>query len=310
MFGVTYLNKLKEKFNYDEKTMNALSKVIPSIISYYGDDFEDIILSAIFDCEIITCNSHQTISKVLNERKLNKCIGSSSVSDIDLRRAEGVYVPNIKLSYEESSNSYKIDEINRVIVISHTFNLDSLKGLEVLTHALCHLVKSYSEEIVIDENTITVRDGIAFEKRKIIYNDDEIIMDFIEDYGKGLEEGLILYDTDRIVSSIYKDEYKTYDFSSIYTVASLLKDKYNLKKELNDCELTGDISFLKNKYGEEVVDNLCINCDKCVTLENEMYLAFTREDKDKCADSINKILTGDVYDSLISIYEKRKNIKI
>lgn len=309
MFDGTFLEKLKEKYKYNDKTIKALSKIIPSMIRYYGEDYEDIILDAIFNCKIIPCNSHQTISNVLKEKKLTKMIGTSPVSDIDIKRGESVYVPNIKISYDETNNSYEIDEINRIIVTSHTFNYDSLKGLEVLTYALCRLVKSYKNEFTIDENYITIRSGISFEKRKIIYDNETIFLNFEEDYAKGLEEGFNLYDTEAIVSSIYEDSYKCYDFDSIYTVALILKSKYDLKKEIDSYELTGSIDVFQKEYGQDVVDNLALICDKCVNLENEMYLSFTRSDKDKYAKSINKLLNKDMYDILVSIYKNRQKIK-
>lgn len=308
MFDSTFVNKLKDKYNYDEKTIKALSLIIPALINYYGEDYSEIILNAIFNCEIIYCNSHQTISKVLNERKLTKLVGGSPVSDIDIKRAESVYVPNIKIKYNKENNCYEIEKIDRVIVTSHTYNYDSLKGLEVLTRAICRLIKSYNNEIIIDENIVTIRYGISYEKRKIIY-DDEIILDFIEDNGKGLEEGFNLYDTEKIVSSIYSDSYKCYDFDSIYTVASILKEKYELQKDINDFELIGDYDNFEKKYGKSVIENLSLICDKCVCLENDMLLSFSREDKNKYAKSINKILNEDMYEQLVSIYQTKKNIK-
>lgn len=309
MFDGTFLEKLKEKYKYSDKTIKALSKIIPSMIRYYGEDSEDIILNAIFDCEIIPCDSHQTISSVLKTKKLTKLIGTSPVSNIDVKRGESVYVPSVKISYDEKSNSYQIDKTDRVIVTSHTFNYDSLKGLEVLTYALCRLVKSYKNEFTIDENYIIIRSGISSEKRKIVYDNDEVVLDFVEDYAKGLEEGFNLYDTEEIVSSIYGNNYKCYDFDSIYTVALILKSKYDLKKEIDDYELTGSIDVFEKKYGKEVVDSLALICDKCVNLENEMYLSFTRDDKDKYAKSINKLLNKDMYDILVSIYKNRQKVK-
>ena len=308
MFDNTFLEKLKDKYKYSDKVINALSKIIPAMISYYGKEYEEIILNAILDCEIVPCDSHQTISKVLADRKLTKCVYNSDIFDIDLKRSESVYVPNIKISYNETTNSYEIDKIDRVIVTSHTYNYDSLKGLEVLSHALCHLVKSYNNEFIIDENVITVRSGVSYEKRKIIY-DDEIYMELIEEKGKGLEEGFNLFDTEEVVSSIYKESYKSYDFNSIYTVAALLKGKYDLKDEINVREFDGGFDDLESKYGKEAINNLSLACDKCVFLENDMYLAFTREDKDKCAFNINKILMDDVYNILIDIYKSKDSIK-
>jgi len=308
MFDSTYLEKLKTRYNYDDKTIKALSLVIPEILNYYGEDYSDIILNAIYNCQIIACNSHETISKVLRERKLTPMIGSSPVSEIDIKRAESVYVPNIKISYDSENNSYNIDKVDRIIVTSHTFNFDSLKGLEVLTHALCHLVKGFNDELTIEENVLTIRNGISYEKRKIVY-DNEIFLDFIEDYGKGLEEGFNLYDTDKIVSAVYKENYKSYDFDSIYTIATILKEKYNLKKEINSYELIGDYENFEKKYSADVIKDLCSTCDTCVCLENDMLLSFSREEKNNYAKNINKILSDNAYNKLVSIYEQKQKTK-
>ena len=308
MFDSTFVNKLKEKYNYDEKTIKALSLIIPALIKYYGEEYSDIILSAVFNCEIICCNSHQTISKILNERRLTKSVGGSPVSDIDTKRAEGVYVPNVEIRYNKDTNSYEIEKIDRVIVTSHTYNYDSLKGLEVLTRAICRLIKSYNNEITIDENTITFRYGIAYDKRKIIY-DDGIILDYIEDYGKGLEDGFNLYDTEKIVSSIYSNNYKCYGYDSVYTVASILKDTYHFKSDINDYEVVGEIAEFEKKYGKETINDLCEMCDRCIELENNMLLAFTREDKNNYAKSLNKVLGENVYNDLVVIYQNSQKMK-
>ena len=308
MFDSTFVSKLKEKYNYDEKTIKALSLIVPALIKYYGEDYADIILSAIFNCEIINCNSHQTISKVLNERKLTKTVGGSPVSDIDVKRAESIYMPNLKIIYNEEKNAYEIEKIDRIIVTSHTYNYDSLKGLEVLTRAICRLIKSYNNEIVIDENTITFRYGIAYDKRKIVY-DNEIILDFIEDYGKGLEEGFNLYDTEKIVSSIYSNKYRCYDYYSVYTIASILKGTYNFQSDINDYEIIGKNEDFEKNYGKDNVDDLCLMCDKCISVENDMLLAFTREDKNSYANELNKILGENVYKDLVSIYKNGQKTK-
>ncbi len=310
MLDASFLNKLKEKYNYDEKIIKALSMIIPSLIEYYGNNYEEIILSAIFNCEIIPCNSHQTISKVLNKRKLTSFVGETIASDIDLRRSESIYVPNVKIIYDENNNTYNIDKVDRIIVTSHTFNYDSLKGLEVLTHALCHLVKSYSNELVIEENVLTIRNGIANEKRKIIYDDNNISLELVSLFGQGLEEGLTLYDVEKIVSLICKDNYRVYDFYSVYTVARVLKDTYKLNSELNDASLLGDFSDFRKKYSDEILDNISNICDDCVAMENEMYLAYSREDKDHLADLINKKMTDELYNYLVSMYKKKQSVDV
>ena len=309
MFDETFLDKLKNKYNYDNKTIKALSLVIPSVINYYGEEYEETILNSIFNCEIIPCKKNETIQGILNKRKLTSFTGSSFCIDIDRKRAESVYIPNIKIIYNEENNTYEIKKIDRIIVTSHTFNYDSLKGLEILTHVICHLVKSYKNEIVIDENIVTIRSGLSYEKRKIINDGSNIFLELIEDYGKALEEGFNLYDSEVIVSSIYSDKYKCYDYDSVYTVATILKEKYHLQNEINEYEIEGDIEGFKKKYNADIINKLSSLCDNCLVMENEMFLSYTRDDKNVLASMINKTLSGDVYDSLISIYQSKNNIR-
>ena len=32
-----FFDKLRNKYNYDDKTMNALAKIVPCIVDYYGE---------------------------------------------------------------------------------------------------------------------------------------------------------------------------------------------------------------------------------------------------------------------------------
>lgn len=305
MSNVQFLDKLKAKYNYNEKTIRALAKIIPNMVDYYGNEYEFIILEAIFNCEIVACSSKQTISKVAKERKLTNFVGDSFLGDIDRKRAESVYLQNIKVKYNELKNLYEIDKIDRVIVTSHTFNYDSPKGLEVLTHALCHLVKSYKNEFTIDENVLIIKSGISSEKRKIITG-DEIYLEFIENYGKGLEEGFTIFDTEKIVSMVLGDIYKCYDFDSVYTVASVLKEKFNFLDEINDFEINGKIDEFKSLCKDDNLDKLVLMCDDCVNIENEMFMSFTREDKDNLAKILHKKLSEEIYGRLIEIYKHKK----
>lgn len=305
MFGSAYLNKLKDKYNYDNKTINALAKIIPCFIEYYGDEYEDIILTAIHDCEIIPCSSYETISKIASKKKMTKNIGESLLENLEIKRGESAYLSNIKVSYNEENNTFNIDKITRTIATSHTYNYDSPKGLEVLTYALCKLVKSYKDEYVIDENKLIKRNGISSEVRQIVKDNDEIYLDLISEEFKGLEEGLTIYDTEQIVSLVLADNYKCYDYDSVYVVAQILKEKFNLY-EISDYEIDADIDSFK-KLCDDKVEILSKKCNECLILEHEMFISMFRDEKDRLAKRINKELTSDIYSVLIDVYKKRQS---
>lgn len=302
MLDKNYFDKLKDKYNYDEKTIRALASIIPNLIDYYGS--EELVLEAILNTKILPCNSYQTINKIAKENKTMLITGSFPITDIDIKRNEGVYLSDVSISYDEESNSYNIDNINRLIVTSHTFNYDSPKGLEVLTYALCKLIKSYQNEYIIKENILTKRYGICEENYHIIKDKDKIYLETSNDINKALEEGFTIYDTEKIVSS-FLEGYKCYDYHTIHTIADILKDKFKYETEINKYEVNGDLESF-NKLCDNKMDILSTKCNECLKLEDEMFVSMLRQDKDEIAKLINKKLTGEIFNILINIYETNK----
>ena len=115
-------------------------------------------------------------------------------------------------------------------------------------------------------------------------------------------KGLTIYDTENIVSLILGDNYKCYDYESVYTVAKILKDKFKLLEEINSYEIEGKFNLF-TKLILENKDSLLEKCDECLIMEDEMFISQSREDKDFLAKKINNKLSGDVFSSLINVYE-------
>lgn len=308
MLDKNYIDKLIEKYSYDSKTINALSKILPQLIEYYGEEYEETILDAVYNCEIIACNSYQTITKVEKEKELTKTQKTNQLKDINLKRNDSTYLTNIKISYDELTNTFNIDKIKRTIVTAHTFNYDSPKGLEVLTYALCKLVKSYEKEYEVKENKLIRKTGLAKEEMLIIKEKDDIYLVTEKETGIGLEEGLTIYDTEQIVSMVLKDKYKCYDYDSVYTVAQILKEKFKLLDLINYAEITKDDKELSKICSEE--EKLKTHCDECLKLEHEMFISMQREEKNELAKQINNKLTKTIYKVLIETYENYKKDKI
>lgn len=290
-----YLNELDSFYSYDIRTKNALKKIIPCMIKYYGSEYENIILSAIRDCEIIHCDSFQTISKVLNSNDLNDTF-------YDLKSNDGIYVSKPDIVYDDVNNEFVIKDINRKIVVSHTYNFDSPKGLEVLSLQLCSLIKSYYKEYIIHDNILEKNNGLAVTNQKINYNNGNISLEFLDSSNYSLEEGMNYYDTERIVSDVLNDKYKCYGFDSIYSIAMILKEKYKLKSIINRAEILKDILTLKKIYNvdSDDFDKLSVLADNCYELEEKMIVySMTREEKDKIRAELINLLSKDVYNCLI-----------
>ena len=41
MINEYYLNSIKAKYNYDDKTIRALGKILPALVTYFGEEYED-----------------------------------------------------------------------------------------------------------------------------------------------------------------------------------------------------------------------------------------------------------------------------
>ena len=295
-----FVDDISIKYNYDDRTIKALKKIIPAMINYYGSEYENIIINAIGDTEIIHCNSYQTVLMVLEKYNM---LNNMDNGIAELKNADGVYASLPNVYYDDALNSFKIKNIKRKIVISHTFNFDSPKGLEVLTLQLCKLIKSYVLEYEIIDNNIIRKNGIYNSKSKIILgNKGNISFLPIDKTNEALEMGMNINDTENIVSLILKDNYKCYSYDSISTIAMILKKKFKYLQELNKAEILKKYDCITEKFL-----NLSLLVDECYRLEEEMIVySLTRDKKDELKEKLSFILSNDIYNCLIEFISDNK----
>lgn len=290
-----FLDKINSLYNYDQKIVNALSKIIPNMIKYYGKEYENVIYSAIVSCEIILCNSYETVLSVIKENSLSYFVNYDKLVENDNKFNSGLYFSSPLIVYDKFSNKFRIDGVNRKIIISHTYNLDSPKGIEILTYSLCSLVKSYNNEYKIDNNYVYIRNGFYNEKRKIIYDGSICYLEYVSSFGVGINNGLNVYDTDKIVSLVLNDDYKCYEYNSLCKIVFVLYEKLGLKSKIVRSLILDklDFAFL---YNINLYNRLCLLCDECMSLEQNMVIYdVTREDKNKTLSLIVSKLNNDVY---------------
>lgn len=302
-----YIEQLKIKYNYDDKTINALTKVIPALIEYYGIEYEDTILKAINDTEIICCNSYQTISKLKEEQKLTTKTGNTQLKDID---SEGAYISNIQIVYNEIQNKYEIIKQNRKIVISHTYNLDSPKGLEVLILNICRTIKAENEEYVVEGNTLIQKEGLSERTYQISMDEENINLDLSSEINIGIHIGSLLYDTEQIESIILKDKYDTHKYDYLRLIIKYIKEVFELKETLNEEELLKNNTF-KNIYQNKEQFEKLSNCiDECLNIEHEMVIyAMNREEKDKLEQILKETFEEKMIKELVTLKKESDKIK-
>ena len=303
-----FLNDLKDKFLYDDKLINALSKIIPNIILYYGDFVIPVLEKALLECEIIVCDSYKTISMVLRNLQLTKINVDNSLIKEDLLTISGIYISNPIIAYDNVLNNYVIKKVERYIILSHTYNLDSARGLASLTKEICKLIKSYNLEYEINNNILTERIGLG-KKIYEICNHENITLNLIDDNNIGLAEGINSYDEQEILKLILSDNYETFDYQNTKNIALCLKDRLHLKQIIEEAEIEGDIkSFIYYYEGESnLFSELSLLADNSAELENKKNnYNITKEELNAINKEIKYLITL-LVDNLIS-YRKRAKI--
>ena len=89
-------------------------------------------------------------------------------------------------------------------------------------------------------------------------------------------------------------------------MAYILKDKFNLKNEINNDEIESDEEhFEKLMNGKDI--ELMEKCDECFKLEQEMLISMNREEKDQIAKKLETLKDKEIFQTLIEIYKTKKN---
>lgn len=264
-----YFNLLEEKYDYDKETLSVLEKIIPVLLDYYSE-YQDIILDAIATCEIIKCNSFQTVNNILRSKKFE-------INTDDFYNEQGMYTAYPKIT--KKNNKYYIDRVYRRIIIANEYNFLSIKGIAKLTHELCYLIKSYKKEFSIKDNYLIQRRGLIRLKYKL-NNCNEV--ELITKNNYGLQKGLNCYDEDKIVSLIIKDNYISYNYELLKKVAMILDYKFSLKDIIRKSEFTG--IKLENTFDKNIIKDLYFLTDKCYNLEEQKNKNLNNEEVRRVID--------------------------
>lgn len=302
----SFLYELKNKYDYNDKLTRALGKILPNLVKYYGYFAWDVIKNSLFDCEIIMCDSYSTIGMVIKSLNLISVDDSSFLIKEDLNYVSGIYLSRPNVNYDNVLNSYVIDGVKRYIILSHTYNLDSARGLASLTSQLCKLVKSYKNEFVLKDDVVIKRTGLEKRFYKIINKENKYFLKLDSYNNVGLEEGINSYDEQEILKLILGDNYETFDYQNTKSIALCLKNRLGLKEKLDCCEINGNIAdFIYDYEGESnLFSELSLLADDSCILENKKSnYNLTKEERDSI-DSEIKFLINKLVNNLIE-YKKR-----
>lgn len=221
-----------KKYNYSPKLATFLKKILEELINIFGLDKEPLIYEALLNTEIVDCesnyaylNSHFTLS---NDDSI------TLISDLD--KASGVCYSDALIDYDESTKTFSLKSINRVILINNLSSNESYV-LGSLIHELCHLIKNYYREYTIENDILTVRQGLIESIYQLSYENGIVKRRLISEKGVGLEEGLNTILEYAIARKLIDPNYQTTGYLVLKELASILTDTLGLKTPILNAEV-------------------------------------------------------------------------
>ena len=239
-----YLNSLKTKYNYPDYLLIAMEKTLVAIRNYYGQSYEKLILDTIFRTRIILVDGFITEAIPSLEKTKEDLSNSFLLTSLD-----ATYISWPIVLYTNVINNYIITGVERIILFNSNVNLDIANGLYSFVKAIVMAIRSYKNEYVIKDNTITRRSGFRSEELEIL-NEKELKL--LKVHNTGLEESLLREDTDEIMSLILNTTYKHTLHSLLGIICQGINENLELKEEVRDCALNKAIEDFSQKYDIEL----------------------------------------------------------
>ncbi len=255
-----YINELKFKYGYSEELSNFLSQLLPVIINYYGEEYKDVILSALSNCEIHFQSKDEDTKEYLNsyfgvnkEWEMPSLAGAFYHNEVDIRNNQVVAKPIVY-----------VKSVYYGIYMPFDFNND--KQVSTLIHEICHLIKGYGK--LKNENGKII-DSTGLMKVTYDYSQENGILDEKNDM-VGIEEALNDVETAQILEMMTGRKQEVTGYKAAGYSATRLLEHSDLAKEIRISQFRGDDSWIKY-LGEEASKLLIENFD---ILVNAMYISF------------------------------------
>ena len=292
------ISDLKSKYNYSNKLLNALRKIVPNLVAYYGSSIENVLYHALLATEIVLCNSYETISILLTN--LDKFDRKDNVKP-NLKTISNYYYSYPVVRYDELLATYVIKEVTRKIYISHTYNIDSPRGLAALVRTILTLLRSFSKEYRIIDDKLLKRTGLAKEEYKIINNYGKISFDLLKISNLALEEGCECLEEEEIVSKIISDKYQLLDYQLLKSSLAIMYNSLKLRDVFLKAVFSCDPTLIKKRYDleEGLFDELSSLFNEVLRLEHKKSQDFATIDLRRKMDEKLKELIPKLYDNFI-----------
>jgi len=289
------IDNIINKFGYSEEFGVFLKEIYPELVNEFSN--EQMVYEALLNTPIVSVNN---IYEYLNDNRLLDN-ANGLVSDGDLRRSSGVFHSKPNIIYKKDTNSYEISSVDRVVAVVNFNFSNTSKG--TLIHELCHLIKGYNNEYIINNDILISRNGLMEQHYKLSYNDGNIEKSLIKEVGVGLEEGLTSVSEEEISKKVVSKDYKSSGYGVVNVIARNLLSLDGIKEKVVSAEIYHDKSELYNLFEEDYIKLEEIS-DRIYKLNLVMFSqAFDLDKMEKTKEELINILNTEYKE----VYEKMNN---
>lgn len=293
-----YVSGLKSKFGYSDELTNFLNQLIPNLIKYYGEEYKDVILSALSNCEIHFQSKEEDPKTFLNSYfDVNK--------EWEMPDLGGAFYHNEIKVKDNQVVAKPIVYLKRVYFgMYKPFDFNDDKHVNILIHEICHMIKGYGkikiENGKIIDSTGLMRDTYSYsQKNGVVEEKNDRV---------GIEEALNDVETAQILEMMTGRKQEVAGYKAAGYSATQLLQHSDLARVMRISQFCGDNSWIQY-LGEEQSKILIENFD---VLVNAMYVSFSDiNTKTKREALYNKMgLAQDVIDDFVVNYCSKEDVEV
>lgn len=294
-----------KKYNYSEELAKFLKQIYDELVIEFGSEKEAIVYETFLNIEVVDCGD---IYAYLKENYIFK--GEElMISSCALKTASGMSYSNSKISYDESSNTYVLDEVERTILVCNlSKDEDYVKGS--LIHELAHAVKEYYKGYEIKGDLLIVRSGFIERVYKLSYEGGHVKETLIQEIGVGLEEGLNSALEHSIAKRIVNPNYCVSGYEVVRSLASILLEQLNLKTMILDAQIMKEKDNFANEFDLMFMDGAFARFESILDKIHELALQLVSDISnskliEESRNKIDDLINNDLNNLLIEMKEAR-----
>ena len=291
-----YVSGLKSKFGYSDELTNFLNQLIPNLIKYYGEEYKDVILSALSNCEIHFQSKEEDPKTFLNSYfDVNK--------EWEMPDLGGAFYHNEIKVKDNQVVAKPIVYLKRVYFgMYKPFDFNDDKQVNTLIHEICHMIKGYGkikiENGKIIDSTGLMRDTYSYSQENGVVEEKNDMV--------GIEEALNDVETAQILEMMTGRKQKADSYKLAGYYATQLLQHSDLAKVIRISQFSGDDSWIQY-IGEEQSNLLA---EKFDVLVNALYVSYSDIDTPEKREALhNKMgLAQDAIEDFIDNYCSKKDV--